>query len=283
MQPEPYSPAGQGAPLSARPDILMDLIPEPDVTPFEPPSVDPDLPSGYALSRFMFPFRDPEAERVRLLEAARTRVVEPAVAVDEFSELGPNMVPKGTDDVVELPPLQGPNLPPGGMPAPSTTPVAPTTPPGGPRTSGTGGAGARAAGAADADKWLALAQFGLGLMASQAPTLGGAIGEAGTMALGQLRESQKEAYERDLAERTLAARSSGRGALTTYQLLQDIGDQINSVRLGMATPGTPEERVELAKQLELLQQQRASIIAASGFGPATAAVAEAGIDLNAEG
>jgi hypothetical protein len=34
MQPEPYSPAGQGAPLSARPDILMDLVPEPDVTPF---------------------------------------------------------------------------------------------------------------------------------------------------------------------------------------------------------------------------------------------------------
>jgi len=71
-----------------------------------------------------------------------------------------------------------------------------------------GGAGARATGAADADKWLALAQFGLGLMASQAPTLGGAIGEAGTMALSQLRESQKEAYERDLAERTLAARSA---------------------------------------------------------------------------
>jgi hypothetical protein len=45
-------------------------------------------------------------------------------------------------------------------------------------------------------------------MASQAPTLGGAVGEAGIMALGQLRESQKEAFERDLAERTLAARSA---------------------------------------------------------------------------
>jgi hypothetical protein len=78
------------------------------------------------------------------------------------------------------------------------------------RSGGAGaGAGARATGAADADKWLALAQFGLGLMASQQPTLGGAVGEAGTAALGQLRESQTEAYERDLAERTLAARSAG--------------------------------------------------------------------------
>ena len=88
--------------------------------------------------------------------------------------------------------------------------LAPARPPaGGGGAGGTGGAGARATGTADADKWLALAQFGLGLMASQQPTLGGAIGEAGTMALGQLRESQKEAYERDLAERTLAARSAG--------------------------------------------------------------------------
>jgi hypothetical protein len=59
------------------------------------------------------------------------------------------------------------------------------------------------------DKWLALAQFGLGLMASQAPTLGGAIGEAGTAALGQLGKARQAAVERDLAERTLAARTAG--------------------------------------------------------------------------
>ena len=200
-----------GAPdreTSPRADILrppsVDYLELMGDLPSEPP------PSGYALSRFMFPGRDPEAERRRLLEAQESRVIEPAVAVDEFSGLPVDMVPEGSRDVAELPPMQGPELPPGGMPTPLTTP--PTTPPTGPQTESGGGRGrGMDTGAADADKWLALAQFGLGLMASQQPTLGGAIGEAGTAALGQLRESQKEAYERDLAERTLAARTAGAG------------------------------------------------------------------------
>ena len=214
-----------------------------DALPSEPP------PSGYALSRFMFPGRDPAAEWLRLLEDEQTSVVEPTVATDEFSGLGPDMVPKGTADVVELPPLQGPNLPPGGMPAPSKTP------PGGPRTSdtgGTGGAGARSTGAADADKWLALAQFGLGLMASQAPTLGGAIGEAGTMALGQLRESQKEAYERDLAERTLAARSArdrGLSASNLISIRSDLIEQYNNLTDGLGGEPTAAD-LDAAKQIK---------------------------------
>jgi hypothetical protein len=253
-----------------------------DALPSEPP------PSGYALSRFMFPGRDPEAERLRLLEAERTRVVKPEVAVDEFSELGPNMVPEGTNDVVELPPLQGPNLPPGGMPAPSTTPVAPTTPPEGPRTSdtsgGTGGAGARSTGTADADKWLALAQFGLGLMASQAPTLGGAIGEAGTMALGQLRESQKEAYERDLAERTLAVRAAGgRGSQFPAAGANLFSEEVAALMEQLADPMVkrdPALRDKLQSQLDtLLAQQRllqAAYLSQYGLSGALGASAPAG-------
>jgi len=93
-------------------------------------------------------------------------------------------------------------------------PPAPTTPP---QTSGeAGGAGGAGRGfdidrMLEQDKWLALAQFGLGLMASQQPTLGGAIGEAGTAALGQLGKAREAAVERDLAERTLAVRAAAAG------------------------------------------------------------------------
>jgi hypothetical protein len=134
-----------------------------------------------------------------------------------------------------------------------------STPPGPPRPPsppGGGGIASVARGAAaDADKWLALAQFGLGLMSSQQPTLGGAIGEAGTAALGQLRESQKEAYERDLAERTLAARMAGsrdRDGLSPSNLISVRADLVE--QLGTLTDrlrGTPTEAdITAAKALQ---------------------------------
>ena len=80
-------------------------------------------------------------------------------------------------------------------------------------------------------------------MASQAPTLGGAIGEAGTMALSQLRESQKEAFDRDLAERTLAARSArdrdGLSASNIVSLRADLVEQLGTLTDGLR--GTPTE------------------------------------------
>jgi hypothetical protein len=135
-------------------------------------------------------------------------------------------------------------------------PVEPPAPPTEPVSSAAGGAGRRATGAADADKWLALAQFGLGLMASQAPTLGGAVGEAGTMALGQLRESQREAYERDLAERTLAARTAGGG------------DGGSSDRSGLSPSNLISVRADLVEQLGTLTDRL-------GGSPTAAAVADA--------
>lgn len=50
--------------------------------------------------------------------------------------------------------------------------------------------------ARDQDKWLALANTGLALMASKQPTLGGALGEAGMAGMKQLREGKKQ-YSKD--------------------------------------------------------------------------------------
>lgn len=53
--------------------------------------------------------------------------------------------------------------------------------------------------AAESDKYLALAQAGLALMASDSPTLGGAIGEAGLVGIGQLRDARSQ-YDKDVLE-----------------------------------------------------------------------------------
>jgi hypothetical protein len=50
---------------------------------------------------------------------------------------------------------------------------------------------------AAADKWLALAQTGLALMASRQPTLGGAIGEAGLAGIGAMRQARSQ-YDKDV-------------------------------------------------------------------------------------
>jgi hypothetical protein len=98
-----------------------------------------------------------------------------------------------------------------GTPAtvPGTQPVADRT--GG---SGTGGGGAGDFGpiesriarmleererSAQADKWLSLAQTGLALMASDQPTLGGAIGEAGLAGIGALQQARSQ-YDKDIME-----------------------------------------------------------------------------------
>jgi hypothetical protein len=52
-------------------------------------------------------------------------------------------------------------------------------------------------GSAEADKWMALAQTGMALMASKNPTFGGALGEAGLAGVGALQKSRK-AYDSDI-------------------------------------------------------------------------------------
>jgi hypothetical protein len=70
----------------------------------------------------------------------------------------------------------------------------------------------------DSDKWMALAQAGLALMASKNPTLGGAIGEAGLAGVGALRKAKSQ-YDADilglmgLEEKARSSRLSRQAAL----------------------------------------------------------------------
>ena len=49
----------------------------------------------------------------------------------------------------------------------------------------------------ESDKWFALAEVGLGIMASKSPTLAGAVGEGGLKGLKSFREGKKE-YDKDM-------------------------------------------------------------------------------------
>jgi hypothetical protein len=52
---------------------------------------------------------------------------------------------------------------------------------------------------AEADKWLALAQTGLALMASRQPTIGGAIGEAGLAGIGAMQKARSQ-YDKEVLD-----------------------------------------------------------------------------------
>jgi hypothetical protein len=121
------------------------------------------------------------------------------------------------------------------------------------------------------DKWLALAQFGLGLMASQAPTLGGAIGEAGTAALGQFGQARQAAVARDLEERKLqaamarASRGDGFGALSAGQgrLLSQYDTEIerlSDILSGLDSSATNEDRLTARQRLPILIEERTQLI-----------------------
>jgi hypothetical protein len=102
------------------------------------------------------------------------------------------------------------------------------------------------------DKWLALAQFGLGLMASQAPSLGGAIGEAGTAALGQFGKARQAAVARDLEERKLQAAMARGGARgpsfgNLISLANARINSANSVLEGLSMAGVTSLETALAK------------------------------------
>ena len=94
----------------------------------------------------------------------------------------------------------------GGSDTPKLDPDLPGGPSGIGGTGGTGGMGGIEGQLADMlksmdksreqDKWLALANTGLALMASKQPTLGGALGEAGMAGMKQLREGKKQ-YSKD--------------------------------------------------------------------------------------
>jgi hypothetical protein len=88
----------------------------------------------------------------------------------------------------------------------------------------------------DFDKWMALAQAGMGILSSNSPTLAGAIGEGGTAGLTAFSEANKR-YEEGLTD-VLNARSkleqskieaSSKGRLTRPGALSAIAAYNNSI------------------------------------------------------
>ena len=203
-------------------------------------------------------------------------------------------------------------------PVGGTTPTGPAGGGAGTGTGGTGGVGGASEGraapgsfeefiqqrieGAEADRrrdqWLALAQFGLQLMASERPTLGGAVGEAGAQALESLRGSYQnyndtmmELYgtREQLAARRAAGAGGGGGGgggtgfgLSANQgrLLAQYADLEAGIVAQLDDPNlTPARRSQLTQERARLQNERrivTSTITGLPFG-----LAESGDDDDA--
>jgi hypothetical protein len=113
---------------------------------------------------------------------------------------------------------------------------------------------------AESDKWMALAQTGMALMASKNPTLGGALGEAGLAGIGALQKSKQgaRAFETDMLKLQTQldiarqrARSSGTKipatALTNaYTMVTDAQERLNNA-------SSPAEKFSASQDLEAAQ------------------------------
>jgi len=236
------------------------------------PAAEP-LPSGYTLSRLMFPFRDPEAERLRLLEEEANRVITPAAAVNEFTGLeGSDMVLEGSQDVGlpnELPAII-PLTPDDDTTRPTPRPDRETsTPPRGPSGTGVIGGAPAVDDAFEQDKWLALAQAGLALMSSQQPTFGGALGEAGLTGISALRTARGERDARASAAQARADRLAAAAAAAAEErpasyedkavrdlltqrerLFQEASSYVDD--LGMIAPGYEGRYERLIKNIDAI-------------------------------
>lgn len=140
---------------------------------------------------------------------------------------------------------------------------------------------ARAEKRATQDKWLALAQVGLQLMASKEPTLGGALGEAGLAGLQSFRGS-RDAYEQERLglskamfdidqqrQRAMAVQKAAGAKASSAPTLKEIDDAINS--LTTEAKGFDDQGNEINKRVpaydkdaalvDQLLAQRAAMIA----------------------
>ena len=117
---------------------------------------------------------------------------------------------------------------------------------------------------AEADKWMALAQTGMALMASKNPTLGGALGEAGLIGVGAMQKARQQ-YDKDILDlltlQERATRAGSKGGLTASNMISlmddlrkykgDIQDRIDALN----SPTNLMDEEEKARQLESLQQE----------------------------
>jgi hypothetical protein len=179
--------------------------------------------------------------------AAPEPVPEAAQAAEAARMLDLNEIPERPRMVTDAGELIG---------EPTTPPAPPTTPPAPPGGGGGGGGGVGGFGpiesriaqmlaerekSAAADKWLALAQTGLALMASRQPTIGGAIGEAGLAGIGAMRQARNQ-YDKDvlgLLEMQAGiqrAKASGARAATPDALkMGDLADLYSSLQGRLST------------------------------------------------
>lgn len=160
-------------------------------------------------------------------------------------------------------------------------PARPTPPSDGTDAGDAGGAGGGRGGRGgrsdmdrllEQDKWLALAQFGLGLMSSQAPSFGQAVGESGIAALGQLSKARKEAMDRQLAEEELAIRraaaaaSNRRSTGLTPSNLISLRDSLQK-ELSSLTEFGDMNNAATVERATALRERLVAIDAALGFNP----------------
>jgi len=128
---------------------------------------------------------------------------------------------------------------------------------------------------AESDKWMALAQTGMALMASKNPTFGGALGEAGLAGIGALQKSKQgaRAFETDMLKLQTQldiarqrARSSGTKIPAGF--LTDLRGQVEEKTAQLASLTPPKDsffggrtdpdaaaRDRLEKELNVLQGQ----------------------------
>ena len=136
----------------------------------------------------------------------------------------------------------------------------------------------------DFDKWMALAQAGMGILSSNSPTLAGAIGEGGTAGLTAFSEANKR-YEEGLTD-VLNARSkleqskieaSSKGRLTRPGALSAIASYNNSItairkEMGKlsetaGSPGVDEQIKQLQQQIIGLETEKSQLYNEAGIRP----------------
>jgi hypothetical protein len=224
--------------------------------------MDPAAAPGEAMERILFPGRDPEEIRRRRSTPADAAPPTPGMPV-------PDVETPAASGVPPTPPPPAPQAPAAGIAG--LAPPGAAVPSGGAPPPPGAAPGSTAPGsfeeflqqrmeAADADrrrdKWLSLAQFGLALMASNQPTLGGAVGEAGSQAIESLRGSYRDYNETmmqlystreqlaqsreqmELRRASLAARGSGDGERPMRPQ-----DHINLLRLQLDAASAERERL----------------------------------------
>ena len=97
---------------------------------------------------------------------------------------------------------------------------------------------------AEADKWMALAQTGMALMASKNPTFGGALGEAGLLGVGAMQKARQQ-YDDDIL-----------GLLGMQQKIQTA--KAAAAKAGSSTTGLNQEIDDLRAYLNGLQSEAKS-------------------------